>query len=114
MYVIIIQSKGLDYGKIHGTDVQVLHNINSPLDNLADLKSHTGPGKLYLTAPSCTFRGKVIPGLVCCSEGGGISAKILTDCFWYLDSLEIYHCSVAILSCIFDGHHSCFSLEHLK
>ena len=112
--VIIIQVPSLVHGEIHGTDIRLLHNSDKPLTNLADLQSHTGSSKLYPKRPVCTFRGKVIPAMVCCSEGGGINSKILTDCFKYLDHLEVFDRSVATPACIFDGHHSRFSLEFIQ
>ena len=77
--MIMIQAMQLQYSEINGLDVKVTEETgNLYLTGSSDIIASTGQGKLYPQALACYFRGKKIPAIITCSEGGGINSDILT------------------------------------
>jgi hypothetical protein len=56
------------------------------------IRGNYGPGKRYPGAPTCNFRGTIVPPFVCCSspKGRGITSELLKDMVKQMDSLDLF------------------------
>ena len=52
--------------------------------------------------------------LVFASDSGGINSTILQQCFEYMDSIDLFDCSVAKPVVVCDGHESRMGIEFMK
>ena len=127
MCVVIVSGKYIDIPTRMGIDISLLPQLNVSLDNIDEngisdeivdlLKNHCGEGKLFPGLPSCEINGINVPGYITCSEGGGITASILTEIFRRLDHLNIFAQDRAngfTPFVLLDGHGSRFDLEFLE
>jgi hypothetical protein len=75
-------------------ELQLGVNIQVPLVEGDDsLRGNYGPGKQYPGAPTCKFRGKVVPPFICCSPKGGIISELLRAMLKGMDSLDLFPCT---------------------
>ena len=91
MCVAIISGKTHDILVELGIDADILSTFDEDFTNIDEasrdkklldlLRDNCGPGKLFPGLPSCTYKGKTIPGYVAFSESGGITPTILTNTF---------------------------------
>ena len=127
MCVVIVAGKQHDILVELGVDFEKLKDLNMDLgiddvDTIDDrllqlIEENTGEGKLFPGIPSCTYKGKEIPGYVAFSESGGITPTILTNIFRRLDNLHIFdedRSNGIIPFVLLDGHGSRFSIEFLE
>ncbi len=72
------------------------------------IASNTGPGKLYPNGPTCHFKGKKVPCVVCNTENGFIASELLVSFLKHLDILNLFPREDGMTPILlFDGHGSC-------
>jgi hypothetical protein len=73
-------------------ELQLGVDIWAPLVEGDDsLRGNYCPGKQYPGAPTCKFRGKVVPPFICCrSPKGGITSELLRAMLEHMDSLNLF------------------------
>ena len=84
------------------------HRAKYPYDKNKTLQENSGPGKAFMGAPTCFFRGKEIPPLVTMNEKGSMTLEIIKMVLKRLDDLEVYERVPGgpIPMCLFDAHNS--------
>jgi hypothetical protein len=96
-------------------ELQLGIDIRAPLVEGDDsLRSNYGPGKRYPGAPTCNFRGILVPPFVCCNPKG-ITSELLRAMLERMDSLDLFpHTDGGPLPILLlDGHRSQFQLPFL-
>ena len=74
-----------------------------------------GNGKCFPGGPVCEFNGKKVQMLAQWSEGGGITAEILTNALRYMDKHNLFPREDGrIPFLLLDAHHSRYDLEFLQ
>ena len=74
-----------------------------------------GYGKFFPSGPVCEFNGKKVQMLAQWSEGGGITAEILTNALRYMDKHNLFPREDGrIPFLLLDAHHSRYDLEFLQ
>ena len=127
MCVVIVTGKSMDPLVEMGVDLSLLPHLDISLGDVTDegvsdeimelLKNHCGEGKLFPGLPSCEYKGVRVPGYITYSEGGGITASILTDIFRRLDYLKLFdqdRTNGFTPFVLLDGHGSRFDIEFLE
>ena len=127
MCVVIVSGKQHDILVELGLDMEKLLEADIDLSNLNEdekeekllelLEGNCGDGKIFPGIPSCTYKGKEVPGYVAFSESGGITPTILTNIFRKLDHLQLFdedRQKGFVPFVLLDGHGSRFGLEFLE
>jgi hypothetical protein len=80
------------------------------------VRGNYGPGKRYPGAPTCNFRGKVVPPFLCCSPKGGITSELLKGMLERMDSLDLFPRVEGgpLPFLLLDGHGSRFQLPFMR
>jgi len=88
MCAVIIAAKTLRPEVITGLD------IFAPVEGVEEdddfYEKNTGAGKMYPCGPTCTYRGKEVPCLVCNTENGSITSDLLKMFLEKLDSFDLF------------------------
>jgi hypothetical protein len=98
-------------------ELQLGIDIRSPMVEGDDsIRANYGAGKRYPGAPTCNFRGKLVPPFVCCSPKGGITSELLRDMLERMDSLDLFPRTEGgpLPFLLLDGHGSRFQLPFLR
>jgi hypothetical protein len=88
MCAVIIAAKTLRPEVITGLD------IFAPVEGVEEdddfYEKNTGAGKMYPCGPTCAYRGKEVPCLVCNTENGSITSDLLKMFLEKLDSFGLF------------------------
>jgi hypothetical protein len=98
-------------------ELQLGIDIRAPLVEGDDsLRGNYGPGKRYPGAPTCNFRGILVPPFVCCTPKGGITSELLKQMLERMDSLDLFPRTDGgpLPFLLLDGHGSRFQLPFLR
>lgn len=114
MCAVIIAAKTLRPEVITGLDIFAPKEGNE-MDPEFYVRN-TGPGKMYPCGPTCTYRGKEVPCLVCNTENGSITSDLLKLFLEKMDKLDLFprneHGTKPFL--LLDGHGSRLELPFLQ
>ena len=109
MCVIIFAADELTFEQRMGFDVTVGY------DDHKTIEDNVGPNKTFPGAPTCYFKGRTIPPLVCCSPKGSITSVILRTIFERLDDIGVYDRKSGVIPfALFDAHDSRLQLPFMK
>jgi hypothetical protein len=98
-------------------DLQLGIDVQAPMVEGDDsIRGNYGPGKRYPGAPTCNFRGTIVPPFVCCSPKGGITSELLKSMLERMDSLNLFPRVEGgpIPFLLLDGHGSRFQLPFMR
>ena len=84
MAIMIFTGEELSFEQRMGHDIRVEFDENKTITD------NSGPGKTFPGGPTCLFRGKTIPALICCTKKGSITSEILRTALERLDELGVY------------------------
>jgi hypothetical protein len=77
--------------------------------------NNTGPGKLYPNGPTCQFKGKEVPCVVCNTENGSITSELLVSFLKHMDALNLFPRDDGVQPfLLLDGHGSRLELPFLQ
>ena len=112
----ILVKLGVDSNQLalHDTDFNTKASLE---DSIELLLLHCGERKLFLSLPSCKYKGVKIPGYLTFSECGVINTEILTNIFKRLDNLSLFnkYCDTGMIPFVLlDGHGSRFDVKFLE
>jgi hypothetical protein len=98
-------------------ELQLGIDIRAPMVEGDDsVRGNYGPGKRYPGAPTCNFRGTIVPPFVCCSPKGGITSELLKSMLERMDSLNLFPRVQGgpLPFLLLDGHGSRFQLPFMR
>ena len=113
MCAVIVEGKTLKPEVVTGLDVFATKvGDESDPDFIAN---NTGDGKLYPYGPSCFFKGKEVPCMVCNTESGSITSELLVSFLNKMDDLELFPRQDGLKPfLLLDGHGSRLELPFLQ
>jgi hypothetical protein len=111
MFAIIFAASEMTQELQLGVDIRALM-----VEGDDSVAGNYGPGKRYPGAPTCNFRGTVVPPFVCCSPKGGITSELLKSMLARMDSLNLFPRTAdgPLPFLLLDGHGSRFQLPFLR
>jgi hypothetical protein len=113
MCAIIVEGKTIKPEVVTGLDVFAT-KIGDEKDP-AFIANNTGSGKMYPYGPSCVFKGKEVPCMVCNTESGSITSDLLVTFLQKLDELELFPRENGLKPfLLLDGHESRLELPFLQ
>ena len=113
MCAIIVEGKTIKPEVVTGLDVFAT-KIGDEKDP-AFIANNTGSGKMYPYGPSCVFKGKEVPCMVCNTESGSITSDLLVTFLQKLDELELFPRENGLKPfLLLDGHGSRLELPFLQ
>jgi hypothetical protein len=112
MCTIIASGKTMKPEVVTGLDLFATKIGNgTDLDFIAN---NTGPGKLYPNGPTCQFKGKDMPCVVCNTENGSSTSELLVPFLKHMDTLNLFLRQDGVtLFLLLDGHGSRLELPFL-
>jgi hypothetical protein len=112
MCAIIVSGKTMKPEVVTGLDVFAKKNGEESDDDF--IANNTGPGKIYPNGPTCVFKGKEVPCMVCNTESGSITSELLVSFLKHMDDLEIFPRDDGVKPfLLLDGHGSRLELPFL-
>ena len=85
MCVCIFAGTTIDVNMAQGYD----HLSEVKFDDTKSLEYNSGPGKALPGFPTCRFRGKDVPALICATPKGSMTSEILKKMLEKLDELNV-------------------------
>ena len=79
MCAVIVEGKTMRPEVVTGLDLFATKEGNEEDPDF--LEKNTGPGKIYPYGPSCWFKGKEVPCVICNTESGSITSELLVNFF---------------------------------
>jgi hypothetical protein len=113
MCAIIASGKTMKPEVVTGLDLFAT-KIGNETDDYFIL-NNTGSGKLYPNGPTCQFKGKEVPCVVCNTENGSITSELLVSFLKHMDALNLFPRDNGVMPfLLLDGHGSRLELPFLK
>eukprot|EP00978_Attheya_sp_CCMP212_P026409 scaffold86813_cov51-Attheya_sp.AAC.1 len=88
MCVVIMT--GVQQKTVHEIGIDMLADCEGTVDDPDYYENNIGPGKRFPGGPTCEFRGKTVPCMICWSKKGGVTSEILADFLRTMDELELF------------------------
>jgi hypothetical protein len=113
MCAIIVSGKTMKPEIITSLDV-LAEKEGNETDPDFNMKN-TSPGKIYPNGPTCHYKGKDVPCMVCNTESGSIPSELLISFLKHMDELDLFPRDDGIKPLfLLDGHGSRFELPFLQ
>ena len=113
MCAVIISGKTIHPEAITGLDL-----FATQIDDESDpdyITNNTGPGKIYPNGPTCVYKGKEVPCMVCNTENGSITSELLVRFLQHMDELDLFPRDDDVKPfLLLDGHGSRLELPFLQ
>jgi hypothetical protein len=113
MCAIIVSGKTMRPEVVTGLDL-----FATKIGEESDLdfaEKNTGEGKMYPNGPTCQFKGKEVPCMVCNTESGSITSELLVSFLKHMDHLNLFPRDDDVFPfLLLDGHGSRLELPFLQ